>query len=203
MPRRRPAGVEPARVGHRQRDGVDEGARVGASAGPRRPARRGLPRRPRPRRSTQHAVADGADDRQVVADEGHGEAHVAGEIAEQVQHLGLGRDVEARDDLVGQHEVGLSASRRGRCRRAGAGRPRARAGSGRATRRRQPDAVEDRRQPRRSASRLVRRDAVQQQRRRRGCGRSVWRGLSEAIGSWKIICMRRRSGRMRGLVAGA
>ena len=23
----------------------------------------------------------------------------------------------------------------------------------------------------------------------------VWRGLSDAIGSWKIICMRRRSGR--------
>ena len=27
--------------------------------------------------------------------------------------------------------------------------------------------------------------------------RTVWRGLSEVIGSWKIICMRRRSGRIR------
>ena len=42
-----------------------------------------------------------------MADEGHGEAEVAGQRLEEIERLRLGRHVEARDDLVGEHEVRL------------------------------------------------------------------------------------------------
>ena len=42
-----------------------------------------------------------------MADEGHGETEVAGQRLEKIERLGLGRHVEAGDDLVGKHEVRL------------------------------------------------------------------------------------------------
>ena len=57
---------------------------------------------------TQHidAIAYCADDRQVVADESHGETEIATEVLQKVEHLGLCRDVEPRDDFVGEHKIG-------------------------------------------------------------------------------------------------
>ena len=49
---------------------------------------------------------------------------------EQVEHRRLHRDVEGRDGLVGDQQRRLQPREPGRCRRAGAGRRRARAGSG-------------------------------------------------------------------------
>ena len=46
-------------------------------------------------------------DAEVVADEQAGEALLALELLEQVEHLGLHRDVERRGRLVGHEQVGL------------------------------------------------------------------------------------------------
>ena len=46
-----------------------------------------------------------------MADEGHGEIHLPFELAEKLQHLRLRRDIEAGDDLVGEHEVGREHDR--------------------------------------------------------------------------------------------
>ena len=52
-------------------------------------------------------VADVADDREVVGDEQVGQAESLLEALEQVDDLGLDRDVEGADGLVGDDEVGL------------------------------------------------------------------------------------------------
>ncbi len=46
-----------------------------------------------------------------MADESQGQTHLAPEILQQPQHLGLGRNIEARYDLVGDHEIGLQDHR--------------------------------------------------------------------------------------------
>ena len=83
-------------------------------------------------------------------------------------------------------KFGLSATR-ARCRRAGAGRPRARADSGSQEPRREADALDASAapvaRPRRPAQAVV-----QQQAGRAKIGAIVRRGLSEDSGSWKIIC---------------
>ena len=55
-----------------------------------------------------HPVADRECDAQVVGDEDH--AHAARRLgpAEEVEDLGLGRDVERRRRLVGEEQLGIS-----------------------------------------------------------------------------------------------
>ena len=125
--------------------------------------------------------------------------HFARQLLEEPQHLRLGRNVEPGDDLVGEHEIrpqhdgardadalALPAGKLVRS-------------SGR------PDAAS---RPTRSSTRVRPARAPPPRSCARPCSRSgsirmrpiVCRGLSEDIGSWKIICMRRRSGRTRALV---
>ena len=127
---------------------------------------------------------------EVVADEQAGQPEVAAQLHEQVEHLRLDRDVERRDGFVADQEFGLD---RERARDADAGalpagelvriarlRSRDRARRGAASRR--------------------------HSRRARACGTmpcttgasptmsmTRMRGLSEAIGSWKIIWMLERA----------
>ena len=58
-----------------------------------------------------HAVADVLDDAQVVRDEQVGQAELRLQIQQQVQDLGLDRDVERRDRLVGDDQRGLQRQR--------------------------------------------------------------------------------------------
>ena len=86
-------------------------------------------------------VGERVDDCQVVADEQAGEAEVALQAAQQLEHRRLHRHVERRCRLVGDEQLGLRARGRGRCPRAASGRRTARAGSGCGT----PGAVRRRR----------------------------------------------------------
>ena len=125
---------------------------------------------------------------------GHGEAHLAAEVADEAEHLGLGRDVEARDDLIGQHEIGFQHHRAGDADAlALPARQFVRVAFQR--RERQPDLVEGLARQRHGLA-SGSGEAVQQERRGEDASAIVWRGLSDAMGSWKIICMRRRSGRI-------
>ena len=58
-------------------------------------------------------VADVAHDRQVVGDEQVGQPESVLEPLEQVDDLGLDRDVERADRLVGDDEVGVERERPG------------------------------------------------------------------------------------------
>ena len=64
-------------------------------------------------RQHRDPVAEHADDRQVVADEDQRQVELGAESSEEEQDLRLGRDVEARDDLVGDDELGLERERAG------------------------------------------------------------------------------------------
>ena len=88
----------------------------------------------RPEVHHQHVVRDVADHGQVVRDEEIGEAELALQVGEQIQHLRLHRDVERRHRLVGHDQRRVRASARARSRCAGAGRPRTCADSGRSAR---------------------------------------------------------------------
>ena len=112
------------------------------------------------------------------------------QLLQQVQDLRLDRDVERRDRLVGDEELGLDGQARGRCRCAAAARRRTRAGSAGHGR----DAGRPARAARRSA-RAARRPwrACGYRAPRRGCRATVIRGLRLENGSWKTICIRRRS----------
>ena len=70
---------------------------------------------------------------EIVGDEEIGEAEPLAQVLEQVDDLRLDRHVERRHRLVADDELRLHAPARGRCRRAGAGRPTSRADSGRRT----------------------------------------------------------------------
>ena len=56
-------------------------------------------------------VTEHPHQRQVMADEHHGEAKTGAQIFQQQKNMRLGRDVEARDDLVGDDEIGLERER--------------------------------------------------------------------------------------------
>ena len=58
-------------------------------------------------------VADVLDDAEVVRDEQHGEAELALQVGEQVDDLGLDRDVEGGYGLVGDDQFGLDGQRPG------------------------------------------------------------------------------------------
>ena len=52
----------------------------------------------------RHAIAQGADDAQIVTDEDQRHAELAAEPAQECQNLRLARDVQARGDLVGDDQ---------------------------------------------------------------------------------------------------
>ena len=68
--------------------------------------------------------------RQIVRDEQVGQAQRLLQVLEQVEDLGLDRDVERRDRLVADQDLAAPAPGPGRCRCAGAARRRSCAGSG-------------------------------------------------------------------------
>jgi hypothetical protein len=59
----------------------------------------------------RHAVRHVEDHVEIVRDEEVGEAEARREIHQEVQHLGLDRDVEGRDRLVGHDEARLERQR--------------------------------------------------------------------------------------------
>ena len=112
------------------------------------------------------------------------------EVGEQVEHGRLHRDVERRDGLVGDQDLGLERERaRDRDALALAARELARVGVERA--RRQADEVEQLAAARVDAGARAR--ARARAAARASAWRTVMRGLSDEYGSWKIICTRRRS----------
>ena len=58
-------------------------------------------------------VGDVADDAEVVGDEEVGEAELLLQVLEQVEDLGLDRDVERRDGLVGDDQLRVQGERPG------------------------------------------------------------------------------------------
>jgi hypothetical protein len=58
-------------------------------------------------------VRDMADDREIMRDEQVGEAELALQILEQVDDLGADRNIERRDRLVGNDELGRDGERAG------------------------------------------------------------------------------------------
>ncbi len=147
-----------------------------------------------PRYITIDPVRDVADDVQVVRDEDVGEAEVALQVLEQVEDLRLHRDVERRDGLVADDQLRVQRRARGRRRCAAAGRPRTRAGSGcsaRGSGRRRCEQLLHAPLDLRLGAELVhlRRASATMKPTR-------LRGFSDAYGSWKIIIISRRNGRI-------
>ena len=133
----------------------------------------------RPRYITATRCADVLHHAEIVRDEQVGDAALVLQIAQQVQHLRLHRDVERRDRLVRHDQAGAAPRAPARCRAAGAVRRRTRTGSCRAASPRKPDAVEQRRDLVLAAflGRTARRNSPAA--RRRSC-RPCSRGLSDA-----------------------
>ena len=136
-------------------------------------------------------VGDVPDDRQVVRDEEVGELEVALQLLHQVDDLRLDRDVERGHRLVADEEVGvqrerareadplpLAAGELVRVARGRIGRQARRSAGARAPCCRSPC----RRDRARAAA-------------RRPCARPSGAGSATRTGSWKIICIRLRSGR--------
>ena len=81
----------------------------------------------------QDPAAQIPDDGQVVRDEHHGDAELAVDAQQQIEHQRLDGDVEPRDDLVGDQQFGHDAqrardvdpltTRAGRVHNFGAGKP--------------------------------------------------------------------------------
>ena len=138
-------------------------------------------------------VGDVLHDAEVVRDEQVGQAELGLQVLQQVDDLRLDRDVERADRLVADDELGVRARARGRCRCAGAGRPRTRAGSARRGAA-SPTTSSSSRTRRLCSARVPERcttigSAMMSP--------TVIRGLSEPYGSWKMICISRRSARSR------
>ena len=180
-------------------DRVEQHARVGVPRRARTAALVGASSTRRPRYITPTRSATWRHHREVVRDEEIGEAAAALQVLHQVEDLRLHRDVERRGRLVADQELGLAPRARARSRCAGAGRRRTRADT---SRRRRGD-----RPTWRSSSPT--RSRVRACRCRMPCARigsatmsrTRQRGLRLAYGSWKIICMRRRSAPARSNAA--
>jgi len=56
-------------------------------------------------------VAEHSHQREIVADEHHGETKPGAQFLQQQENMRLGRDIEARHDFVGDDEVGLERER--------------------------------------------------------------------------------------------
>ena len=134
-------------------------------------------------------VRDARDDAEVVRDQDQRHAELALQLRQQVQDLRLDRDVERGGRLVGDDQLRARTSAPSRSSPAGAGRPRAGADTGRAGSPRRVMPTFSSRQHRALArlARASRRGGAAAP-PRAGC-RSVYAGLSEVIGSWKIIAM--------------
>ena len=132
------------------------------------------------------AVGDVADDGEVVRDEEVGQPEVALQLDEQVQDLGLDRDVERRDGSSATISFGCSDERArdadalalaaGELVRVAVERARA-----------EPDALERLGDP--LARARSRPDAMDARAPRRRCRATVMRGSSEPTESWKMICI--------------
>ena len=126
---------------------------------------------------------------QVVGDEDHRQAVAGLHVLEQVEDLGLHGHVEGRHRLVADEQLRVERPGPGRCRSAGTGRRRTRGAAGRravAGRGRRPPASR-RPWPRRLVRRPVRGSPAPPP----TMSRTRRRGLSDEIGSWKIIWSRR------------
>ena len=139
-----------------------------------------------------HAVADVPDHAQIVRDEQIGQPKLRLQIQQQVQDLRLHRDVERRDRLVGDHQA-RTQGQRARDADALALAAAERVREAPHVLRPQPDAAQQVGHPLLALppARACRGPAAA----RRPVSSSVMRGLSEANGSWKIICISRRSAR--------
>ena len=106
-------GASPARMMRwRRRSGSGSGnrrdQRLGIGMGRSGVERRGLGRLDDPAEiHDRDAVADMLDHRQIVGDEDIGEAEPRLEVDQQIEDLRLDRDVEGRDRLVGDDQLGL------------------------------------------------------------------------------------------------
>jgi hypothetical protein len=56
----------------------------------------------------RHAIGDVADDRKLVRDEDHRQTQTCDEIAQEVQNLGLDRDVQRAHRFVRDQKLGLN-----------------------------------------------------------------------------------------------
>ena len=176
------------RVRHRHRRHQRPGVRV-QRLGVEPVARRLLDQRAQ----VHHAdpVGDVPDHREVVRDDQVGQAEVVLQVLQQVDHLGLDRDVERGDRLVGDDQVGLERQRPGDADALplAAGELVRVLATAPAVGR--PTAVSRSRPMIRRRSSRVAADAV----RLHPLGQDrlhVCRGSRRDSGSWKTICIRRR-----------
>ena len=139
-----------------------------------------------------HAVADVAHHAQVVRHEEVGQPELGLQIQQQVQDLGLHRDVQGRDRLIGDHQARVQGQRAGDADAlalaAAEGMREAPHVLGP-----EPDAAQEIRHAlfTLAAGSSCRGPAAARPTR----SSSVMRGLSDENGSWKIICISRRSAR--------
>ena len=133
-------------------------------------------------------VADLLDQRQVVGDEQVGQAQLAAQPLEQVQHLRLDQHVERGHRLVADHEGRVAARSPGRWPPAGTARRTARAAGACAyTDGSRPDQVEQLVDPRCGAARRCSRRSPSSGSSTSSATRQ--RGFSEPNGSWYTICI--------------
>ena len=136
------------------------------------------------------------DHGEIMRDEQIGEAVLALQVDQQVDHLGLDRHIERRHRLVARRSASARATAPARCRCAAAGRRRTDAGS---------CCIWSGRRPTCSNSSATRsRLALPAAMPWTLSGSptispAVMRGLSEANGSWKMICIARRIRAQLGL----
>ena len=139
-----------------------------------------------------YPVADVADDREVVGDEQVGQLELVLEAFEQVDDLGLDRDVQGADRFVGDDQIRVE------CQRPGNADPLALAaaefvGIAVAVVRVEPDRRQQVANPLPALRALA--DVVNLERLRRRFRPPSSCGFRLAYGSWKIICIRRRTPR--------
>ena len=142
-----------------------------------------------PRYITATRSAMWRDHGEIMGDEQVGDPELALESLEQVDDLGLDRDVERAYRFVTDNEDRVRRPAPGRCRCAGAARPRIRGDSGSRKSGRAPPRVS------RSSIRGARARPSARSWVLRGSASispTVWRGSSEEYGSWKTIWKRRR-----------
>ena len=102
---------KPAWIDHGQRDGVDQHPRIGGARCSEKPVawtffdHSALAHDHQP-------LADRANNRKVMTDEGERQTHFARQLLEEAQHLRLRRNVEPGDDLVGENKSGRSTTAR-------------------------------------------------------------------------------------------
>ena len=173
--------------GAESRHRLQQLARVAASRGRSKMSTASPPRRAGPLEQ-RDAVGHLGDDAHVVGDEENGGAELRCKFAHQLEDLRLDGDVEGGRRLVGDQHLRAAARARSRSSRAGACRRKVRADIA-------PGAAPARRYARRparagvrlrafAARRVMRADRLGQLR-----ARPSGPGLSEVIGSWKIMAI--------------